>query len=86
MREIRRIEPEVDDEGFITTGGWTEWDCDCGNVVARYRGQSDVRCISCGQWYNAGGQRLRNDWMNNSSNWDEDVSDMDGYEQSQGDW
>jgi hypothetical protein len=86
VREIRRIEAEVDDEGFIVTGGYTEWDCDCGDVVCRYRGQSDVSCANCGQWYNASGQRLRNDWMNNRSNWDSEVSDLDGFEESCNDW
>jgi hypothetical protein len=86
MREIRRIEDVVDDEGWIVVGGHTEWDCDCGAIVERFRGQSDVNCHKCGQWYNSGGQRLRNDWMNNRSNWDDDVSDMDGFEESQSDW
>lgn len=80
MRERRYVEPVVDDEGWIIQGGYTAWDCDCGAEVCRYRGQSDVSCGECGQWYNAFGQRLRNDWMNNGSNWDSDVSDMDGFE------
>lgn len=86
MREIWRVEDVVDNEGWIVEGGYTAWMCDCGNEVRRYRGQSDVLCIGCDQWYNSGGQRLRNDWMNNRSNWDDDVSDMDGFEESQSDW
>jgi len=39
----------------------------------------DTAC-DCGAWYNAFGQRLRDDWHRNRSNWDEDVSDMDGFE------
>lgn len=60
----------------------TWWKCACGNRVERYRGQADVKCHKCGQWFNAFGQRLRPDWQNNRSNWDEDVSDLDGYEES----
>ena len=62
-----------------------EWDCErCGAVVVRHRrGPGDTSCDECGAWYNASGQRLRDDWMNNRSNWDESVSDMDGFEESQ---
>lgn len=56
------------------------WICDCGAEVARYRGQGDVSCSNCGQWFNAGGQRLRNDWMKNPSSWDDEVGDLEGYE------
>ena len=57
--------------------------CDrCGNPIARYRGQSEVDCDNCGASYNAGGQRLRDNWRNNSSYWDEDVDDMEGYERA----
>ena len=51
----------------------------CGYDIERYRGQSGVTC-GCGAQYNAAGQRLRDDWQGNRSNFDEDVSDMDGYE------
>ena len=63
------------------------WECEvCGETCERYRGGSDVQC-GCGAWYNASGQRLRDDWMGNRSNWDEDVSDLDGYEiQHANDW
>lgn len=59
--------------------GSSSWECGCGKTVYRYRGQSDVSC-ECGQWYNAFGQRLRNDWMNNPSYYSDDVDDMTGYE------
>lgn len=63
------------------------WKCECGEVVERFRGMSDVCCQNCGREYNASGQRLRDDWRGNRSNWDDDVSDMDGYEmQHAGDW
>lgn len=79
MREITRVEESVDAEGFIIPG-YSYWTCDCGDTVERYRGQSDVSCSECGAWYNASGQRLRDDWMGNASNWDDNVSDMDGFE------
>lgn len=56
------------------------WPCqNCGRTVERYRGQNDVQC-ECGAWYNCFGQRLRDNWMNNPSNWDENIGDMEGYE------
>lgn len=51
----------------------------CRAVVYRYRGDADVTC-PCGASYNAFGQRLRDDWRGNPSNWDDDISDLDGYE------
>ena len=86
MREIRRIDELVDNEGWIIRDCFYEWDCDCGAIVQRFMGQSDVSCIDCGQWYNSGGQRLRNDWMNTRSNWDSEVDDLTGYEESCNDW
>ena len=76
---FKRIEDTTDAEGYIVNG-YSRWDCEkCNREVRRYRGQSDVDC-ECGACYNAGGQRLRDDWRGNSSNYDEDVSDMEGYE------
>lgn len=58
------------------------WDCGkCGRLIERYRGMGDIQC-ECGAWYNSFGQRLADDWMKNRSNWDEDVSDLDGYEEA----
>lgn len=79
MREITRVEDTVDSDGYIING-YTMWLCDCGAEVRRYRGQSDVDCGKCGQPYNASGQRLRRGWRGNPSNWDENISDLDGYE------
>lgn len=80
MREITYVDDVVDEEGWIVQSGYSKWTCrDCGSEVRRYRGQSDVQCRN-GHWYNAGGQRLRDDWRGNPSNWDEDISDLDGYE------
>lgn len=53
--------------------------CECGRVVARWRGMGDVSC-DCGREYNAFGQRLRSDWRGNPSSWDEEVGDLEGYE------
>jgi hypothetical protein len=59
------------------------WNCDaCGRLIQRYRGDDDLRC-ECGAWYNSFGQRLRDDWMGNESNWDDDVSDLEGFERQQ---
>ena len=81
MAEDRgRVEDVVDAEGWVTTPGYSWWLCDCGAQVRRYRGQGDVECDRCEQPYNAFGQRLRRDWRNNPSNYDENISDMDGYE------
>jgi hypothetical protein len=71
---------EVDAETGESVNRYTRWDCErCGKEVRRYRGQSDVQC-ECGTWYNASGQRLRDDWRGNPSNWEDDISDLDGFE------
>lgn len=60
----------------------TQGTCDrCNRVVYRYRGQGDIDC-DCGAIYNSSGQRLRDDLHShpNASEWDDDVSDMEGYE------
>ena len=64
---------------------WTK-ECDCGATVERYRGQGDVTCHRCGAWYNAGGQRLRDDWYDNPSWMDEDIDDLTGYEMQHASW
>lgn len=55
----------------------------CTGTVARYRGQGDVSCPKCDAEYNAFGQRLRDDWRGNRSAWDDDVDDMEGFEEQQ---
>ena len=61
--------------------GSSSWPCTrCGATVTRYRGQSDVDCADCGACYNAGGQRLRDDWRGNPSVYDENIGDMEGFE------
>ena len=54
--------------------------CSCGATVTRYRGMRDVVCGGCGATYNAGGQRLRDDYAANPSNWDEEIGDLEGFE------
>jgi hypothetical protein len=64
--------------------GSSSWTCGrCKDEVTRYRGQSDVDCPNCGACYNASGQRLRDDWRNNRSSWDDDCGDMEGFEEQQ---
>lgn len=64
--------------------GHSEWKCEkCGATVERWPGESDVWCASCDTPYNAFGQRLRDDWAGNPSNYDDDISDLDGFEMQQ---
>ena len=57
-----------------------EGECEqCGRTVTRFRGEGDVGC-QCGAEYNCFGQRLRDDWRSNQSNYDDDIRDLDGYE------
>lgn len=63
-----------------TPGPTNTWTCACGEPMARYRGQGDQDCPSCGQWFNACGQRLRSDWMDNPSWKYGDVDDLTGFE------
>ncbi|WP_051299312.1 hypothetical protein [Arthrobacter castelli] len=56
------------------------WTCDCGRPMARHRGRGDQNCPECGQWFNAVGQRLRSNWMNNPSLYDDNIGDLEGFE------
>jgi hypothetical protein len=51
----------------------------CGAPVSAWGGQ-DTECDNCGTPHNGFGQRLRSDWRGNSSNYDEDMGDMEGFE------
>jgi hypothetical protein len=55
------------------------WVCECGARVESYG--RDTTCSGCYTDYNAFGQRLRAGWSGNPSLYDEDISDLDGYEQ-----
>jgi hypothetical protein len=85
-KEIRRVEDIVDAEGWITTPGYTAWDCEkCKAEVRRYRGMADTDCTNCGACYTSGGQRLRDDWRDNPA-WkypDLEIGDMEGFELQQ---
>lgn len=61
------------------------WDCDCGEPMARYRGEGDQSCPKCGQWFNAFGQRLRSDFMANPSMVDDEIGDLEGHEMAHAD-
>jgi hypothetical protein len=64
-------------------GPTNTWKCqDCDTEVFRFRGEGDVSC-DCGAQYNACGQRLRDDWRGNMSNYDDDMDDMEGFERQQ---
>lgn len=52
----------------------------CPGSVERYRGEGDVTCSEGDHSYNAGGQRLRDNWRNNPAWGDDDMDDMEGYE------
>lgn len=57
-----------------------KWECrNCGAQVEGWSGQ-DTQCGRCGQWYNAFGQMLRDNWQDNPSNYDDEIEDMEGYE------
>lgn len=58
------------------------WPCgNCGTTV--HASSRDTDCDKCGACYNVYGQRLRDNWRSNRSNYDDDVSDMDGYEEAE---
>jgi len=69
---------------IVTEGPTNTWACACGRTVERWRGEPTVSC-PCGAEYNASGQRLRDDWAGNPSNYDSEVSDLDGYEMQHAD-
>lgn len=86
MTNRRYVEETTDAEGYIVEG-YSAWDCDrCGEELRRYRGQGDQDCHNCGACYNASGQRLRDDWRGNPSNYDDEIGDMEGYETQHADY
>ena len=69
-------------ENFKVNDDTVEGTCeDCGELVIEMRNSRDMRC-ECGALYNSYGQRLRDNAYLNPSNYDEEVGDMEGYEQS----
>ncbi len=66
---------DFDDETRTRT-----WECHkCGNTVTACRGH-DTTCDRCGAQYNGFGQRLRDDWQDNRSVYDENIGDLEGSE------
>jgi len=58
--------------------------CDfCGSYIERFRGQMHIYCPDCDAEYNSFGQRLRSGWADNQSNYDGDISDLEGFEAAQ---
>lgn len=72
-------EPDIEPEPKPT---WSKPCERCGKTVERWRGEGDVSCM-CGASYNSFGQLLRDDWRDNPSNYDDEISDLDGFEISQ---
>lgn len=56
-------------------------ECRCGATLSVYSWWC-VTCHFCKREYNGSGQLLRQNWRDNPSLYDEDVSDLDGYEMS----
>jgi uncharacterized CHY-type Zn-finger protein len=55
----------------------------CGKTLERYRGDTIVSCPDCGSDHNSGGQIYRDNWRANMSNYDDELSDLDGFEQAE---
>lgn len=68
---------------FITSsdeGPTHEFSCKvCSKNLARWRGQESVTC-TCGAEYTPSGQQIRSDWRSNPSYFDDDISDLEGFE------
>lgn len=64
-----------DDENRTRT-----WECRrCGGTVTAWCGR-DTQCGQCHAKYNGFGQRLRDDWDDNPSAYDENIGDIEGSE------
>jgi len=67
--------------------GSSSWPCqDCKSTVWRFPGTGSASCGKCGAQYSIFGQRYRDNWRDNPSNYDSEIGDMEGYEMSQGDY
>jgi predicted amidophosphoribosyltransferase len=61
--------------------GSSSWKCEkCKKDVWRFRGTSSASCGNCGAQYSISGQRYRDDWRDNPSNYDDNIGDLEGYE------
>jgi hypothetical protein len=54
-------------------------ECRCGAKV-RVVSWWATACNRCGTEYNGSGQRLRDNWRDNPSNYDDEIGDLEGYE------
>lgn len=72
--------PENPDTYVNDSLSWVKPCGGCGRQIKRYRGQQTVLCTHCGTEHNPFGQALRSGWRDNPSNYDDEVSDLDGYE------
>lgn len=82
-RECTELQRHADHQHRPDDVPTTWWHCNhCKQHLNRYRGQGDQQC-SCGAWYNAFGERLRDDWTSNQSWRDDTVDDLEGFELSQ---
>lgn len=56
-------------------------ECRCGSTVELVSWWAN-RCPRCGTEFNGAGQRLRSNWRDNASLYDDEVGDLEGYEMS----
>jgi hypothetical protein len=63
----------------------SSWKCQNCPRTVQSQGGRDTEC-DCGAQYNGFGQRLRDRWRDNSSNNNDDIGDLEGYEASLNDW
>lgn len=84
MSDRNMREPSAEDrKGYYDPSDLLRvFNCDCGETlhVTRHNAWS-VDC-ECGRRYNGSGQRLRSNWDDNPSCYDDEVGDMEGYESS----
>lgn len=64
---------------------WYKPCSDCHAMIERWHGEEHVTCDNCGALYNAFGNRLRDDALSNPSMYDDNISDLDGYEMQHAD-
>lgn len=69
-----------DEEGNYIPPKLRTINCKCGTIIEFYASDGEPSCSNCGANYNVFGQRLREDWRGNPSVYDDDISDLDGYE------
>lgn len=76
----RKDAPQCKCDTNYRRNSYTEWNCDrCKATVSSFSGR-DTTCPNCGAQYNGSGQRLRDNWADNPSVRNSDISDLDGHE------